>query len=181
MSNPFLPVVFFSLLVAGYTTFAEKLNSDEQRISLSTGAIFTRDNSNPKLGEAYRDPSGLIWGATVTVRGAPNYINPIDPKYKRQYDAMAVAEDCKNIGARLPTMEEFEQLAKYLGLGSPKGYSPYQLDAKTEVLTGLYRQWFWSSTGYPGYEDYAFGFISETGRIGFAVRTDSFAARCVSK
>ena len=27
-----------------------------------TGAVFTRDDGQPKLGDAWRDPSGLIWG-----------------------------------------------------------------------------------------------------------------------
>ncbi len=99
-----------------------------KRVS-KAGAEFNRDVSQPALGEAYRDPSGLIWG---------NIINRMN-----QYDA---DKYCKAVGARLPTKSEFEQLAKYLGYRTSGGYNPYLADGRSDVLPGLSQYVFWSSS-----------------------------------
>lgn len=128
--------------------------SDDQRVS-STGAVFNRDISIPALGEAYRDPSGLIWGSIVMAQGKVNAMT--------QYSA---DKYCKDVGARLPTKEEFEQLAKYLGNGTAQGYSPYLADGKTDFLPGLtsYSNYtFWSSSVYPTHGLFAFVFHGYTG------------------
>lgn len=100
-----------------------------ERVSLATGAVFTRDTSNPSLGEAYRDPTGLIWSGVIA---------------RANRDAAPV--HCQYRNARLPTKEELNQLAKFLGDGSKKGFSPFLADGKTEVLPGLSKNLVWSST-----------------------------------
>lgn len=146
----------------------ELSNTDGQRVS-NTGAVFNRDISVPALGEAYRDPSGLIWGSIVMVQGKVNKMN--------QYDADKYCEDG---GARLPTKEEFEQLAKYLGKGTAQGYSPYLADGKTDFLPGLSNYWFWSSSAYPYDSNDAHDFYGNYGDVAFAYRVHSRAARCVA-
>ena len=101
----------------------------------NTGAVFTRDTSIPSLGEAFRDPSGLIWGSMVLASGKPNY--------KTRFDAKIY---CQAGGARLPTIEEFLQLANYLGRGTSQGYSPFLSDGKTDFLPGLSETWFWTNS-----------------------------------
>jgi hypothetical protein len=94
----------------------------------STGQVFVRDTTYPKLGEAYRDSKGLIWGSVIS-----NSMN--------QYDAKKA---CENIGARLPTLEEFKRLRNYLtDYGRVKFNTT--VDGK-EVLPGFSNDYFWSST-----------------------------------
>jgi hypothetical protein len=148
----------------------ELSNTGGQRVS-STGAVFTRDTSVPALGEAYRDPSGLIWGSIVMAQGKVNWMN--------QYDA---DKYCKDGGARLPTKEEFEQLAKYLGIGTARGYSPYLADGKTDFLPGLSGYAFWSSSVLPSYSNHAYGYDGSNGGVYYDYRYNSFsgAVLCVA-
>ena len=141
-----------------------------QRVSI-TGAVFTRDTSNPALGEAYRDPSGLIWGSVVTT-----------PQGKiekmTQYDA---EKYCKSIGAWLPTREEFEQLAEYLGQGTASaGYDPYLTDGKTEILPGLANRYFWSASVYSLSHILSWVFLGGNGYVDYYSRNNVMVAvRCV--
>lgn len=194
MSKRIFPVVLLSLLAVGQAVFAKQVcntisecqdvisqaqarlqelsNVGGQRTS-NTGAVFTRDGSIPALGAAYKDPSGLIWGSIVTAQGKTSNMD--------QYDA---DEYCKDGGTRLPTKEEFQQLAKYLGEGTAQGYSPFLSDGKTEILPGLSGEQFWSSSLYPGNSDYAFAFKGGNGYVGFADRLNyvnfRYAVRCVA-
>ncbi len=148
--------------------------NENQRVSV-TGAIFTRDTSNPKLGEAYRDPSGLIWGSVVkTSQGATKHMN--------EYDAKRY---CESIGARLPTKVEFEQLARYLGQGTAEGYDPYLADGKTEILPGLADRWFWSASVVSYNRSFAWyfygGFSHYVGYNDFYRNFHSIAVRCVDR
>lgn len=140
-----------------------------QRVS-STGAVFIRDVSVPALGEAYRDPSGLIWGSIVIDQGMVNKMNYVDAK-----------KYCKDGGARLPTMEELEQLAKYLGKDTAGGYRPYLADGKTDFLPGLNKNWFWSSSAHPSLSDQTYAFNAEGGNIGVVLRAYyRLGVRCVA-
>lgn len=153
----------FKVFVASTLIFAAYANADH---TANTGAIFTRDRSNPRLGEAYRDPSGLIWGEVIT----PSM---------NQRDA---ENACKNIGARLPTRDEFLSLWTYLGGGSEKGYSPYIManESSTEVLPLLSSYRFWSSSVDSVYSDTAFFFHGYYGYVHTAYRGDDYVVRCVS-
>jgi hypothetical protein len=68
-------------------------------LETTTGAIFTCDHSNPNLGEAHREPGGLIWG---------------EQSEKSMSQSQAAAY-CKSLGARLPTEHEFYNLAVLMG------------------------------------------------------------------
>ncbi len=85
MSKRIFPVVLLSLLAVGQGAFAKQVcntitecqdgqarlqelsNVGGQRTS-NIGAVFVRDASIPALGEAYKDPSGLIWGSIVSTK-----------------------------------------------------------------------------------------------------------------
>lgn len=138
----------------------------QRRVSI-TGAVFTGDTSVPALGEAYRDPdpSGLIWGSIAMAQGKVNKMN------------QSLAERyCKEGGARLPTKEELEQLAKYLGKGTVQGYSPYLADGKTEFLPGLSSYSIWSSSSIDSY----FVHIFSGGYITSGLRATKGAVLCVA-
>jgi hypothetical protein len=141
--------------------------TEEQRISTG-GAVFSRDTSNSALGEAYRDPSGLIWGDVVRTNGKITYMS--------QYDA----EDyCKASGARLPTNKEFRQLRIYLSRGIAQGYRPYLPEDKANVLPGLSSDQFWAWTE-PTASILGYGFDGVNGNIIVHVRNHFLAVRCVA-
>ena len=144
--------------------------NESQRFSV-TGAVFTRDTSNPALGEAYRDPSGLIWGSVVTT-----------PQGKIESMSQYGAEKyCKSIGAWLPTREEFEQLAKYLGQGTANGYDPYLTDGKTEILPGLVNHIFWSASVFSSSLSLSWLFCGDYGDVVNGGRSVTLDVRCVGR
>ena len=151
----------------------QELLDTRDRTAPNTGAIFAGDISVPALGEAYRDPSGLIWGRMIMGQGRNKHI-------MSQYDA---DRNCKAVGARLPTKEELEQLAKYLGKGTAQSYSPYLKDGKTDFLPGLGYS-FWSSSINPDVYNFTHGYYmdSRDGTIDTGVRYDDndIAARSVA-
>jgi hypothetical protein len=99
------------------------------------GIKYVRDNSNRALGEAYRDPRGLIWGDMVMNWGT----------HLNQYQA---ANYCASISARLPTLEEFILVAKDMGFGSKKGYETHTSDGKFEVLPHFILKYAYGFTKY---------------------------------
>jgi len=101
------------------------LDANGQRISRS-GSIFTRDFTNPKLGEAYRDPSGLVWG------------EPLKHNGRIFFNHYAAGFYCDSVQARLPTLTELEQLSIYFGMGTSEGYSPFMPNTRISILPGYY-------------------------------------------
>ncbi len=106
------------------------INMDQRASSI--GSIFTRNTSNLALGEAYTDPSGLIWGATA--RDAQGQI--------RMMNQQAAVDYCKTIGARLPTIYEFVQLTKY------RGADNFSADGNCKISKGK-----WCKHSINSYED----------------------------
>ncbi len=104
-----------------------KVPEDQTRLYSHSGVIFHKGYGifgsssfgnhvyNSVLGGGIKDPSGLIWLSTVD-----NNSQETRNVRLTQYDAERY---CMGAGARLPTKEEFEQLAKFWGDGSPEGYS----------------------------------------------------------
>ncbi len=141
---------------------------------------FTRDTSIAALGEAWRDPSGLIWGDIV--KDDDHSI-----RYMDQYQASTY---CESIGAQLPSREDFARLRGYMGATTAaseyagRGYTP-------QVLPNLYRiaegrsvsNFFWSSLVRPDLSHYAYYFFGRTGGIYSVYRlfAGSLAVRCVAR
>ena len=143
-----------------------------------------------KFGEAWRDPSGMIWGDIVTKEdGSPSFMNH---KNAEAY--------CKRIGGRLPSGylesqsgkhgfpdkdSDFVRLRKYMGAkdGSIEDYTPevlphltYKKDGKTSS-----RYIFWSSSVHPDYPSLgAYGFGGLSGDIDSYIRTSTTVFRCVA-
>ena len=120
MKNTFFITALMFLI--SIQSFAAPL---EKKVTV-TGAIFTLDTSVPELGEAYKDPSGVIWGAFVNQYYQPQWAN--------WYQAEAI---CRKKFARLPEESEVDQLHKYLGEGSSSGYYPYLVDTKIPFFRGM--------------------------------------------
>ncbi len=163
-------VVLFSIALSSPMAIATQSIRNSQRVSV-TGAVFTREISNPALGETYRDPSGLIWGSNVTTPQGKI-------KYMTQHDA---EKYCQSIGAQLPTKEEFKQLATYLGQDTARGYDPYTVDGKTEVLPGIVNYWFWSAAVNTTLGVDAWLFYGSHGNLLNFYRDNAFAVRCVGR
>lgn len=127
----------------------QNIPSSQQRISKNSRQIFIRDARFPLFGEAWRDPSGLVWSEPssdgMAFREAPEY--------------------CKSRGGRLPSAAEFEALSRYLGNEGNGGYSTYVYGSKTEIIPDLTDGLFWTSS-YNTEDDNHFTFNGETGVIG---------------
>lgn len=145
----------------------------------ANGSVFVRDRKYPELGEAYRDPSGLIWGDIVKDKNGDTRITQTDGK-----------KYCESIGARLPTEQEFRNLQKYLAVKFNKitSYMPCVADRSNfDVLPGFSGSHWWSSTEGDGTSAFLFqGPYRAMGRDGGQVHsyssTFNFAsARCVRR
>lgn len=141
---------------------ADKIDELKKRVT-NTGAAFSQDTTFLLLGEAWRDPNGLIWGDTVTESGRD--IRPMNYPDANHY--------CASIGARLPTKDEFNKLREYMGWTSEGGYSPQVLPHFSDYY------WFWSSTPFPDDPDFAYGFSSFQGEFDYDLINNAYAVRCV--
>lgn len=104
--------------------------------SKKTGEIFTQNSHNPLMGEAYRDPSGTVWGGPYLESNATT--------------ASSASLICESMNARLPTTKEVIQLAKYLGFGFnalENGRSLVDITTTDdkEVLPKLSEAHFWTT------------------------------------
>jgi hypothetical protein len=159
---------FNLMLVAFSLTLAVGAHaSTEVRVAKNTGAIFTRDNSCPTLGEAFRDPSGAIWSGVAKENGEVKLVN---------FDEASAF--CDSVGAELPTFDDFSQLQEYLGSESRYGYSPYAEGGKLEVLPNLLHT-FWGAAD-PRMPDQVTLF---SGRSGYPIAgsrdSNASAVRCI--
>ncbi len=139
-------------------------------VQTTTGFEFIRDTSHAKLGESWRDESGMIWGDSV--RG--DYGGPSIMSHAQAVDY------CRNRGAELPSVEDFIRLRKYMGAahGFIKGEFP--VGYKTQILPGLMNCTFWSSSLNPDNAEKALVFSGGRGEI-FAhqLNSTSVCVRCV--
>lgn len=145
----------------------------EQRIAASTGEVFTKDTSIPELGDAYKDPSGNVWGDIAKYPNGDKMAMNFDDanKYCKE-----IAEKTKQ-NVRLPSKDDFIELKKYLGSGSPKKYSPLTDDGK-ETLPSLQNNGFWSSSENELFTAYFFDGYG--GDISYFYRFNKYAVRCVA-
>lgn len=99
----------------------------ETRVT-QTGAIFTRDKSNPELGKAYRSQTGVVWGDLVRKEKSNKPLLT---------DFQTAKEICEKKNAQLPSTWDFLNLRDQMG-------SPIMPGPKNEpVLPGFmdYSQW----------------------------------------
>ena len=128
------------------------------------GATFTLDTSNPLLSPAYRDQAGRVWGS-----------GPLAPVASQ----FAAVDVCESLGARLPTVSDFGDLAKLLGQNSGAGYSAFGDDVVTPVLPNLISGGFWAAD-----RDWTGGgsmFEADRGLIGVTSSSNVNQVICISK
>jgi len=83
--------IFQLIVLAVVAGFIGVAHADSVKRTSTTGAVFTQIINHPELGDAWLDPSGLIWGDTpLDSDGNPINLNHADAT---QY--------CAKIGARL--------------------------------------------------------------------------------
>lgn len=85
---------------------AGPMDEEPKDVKISTkGFLFIRDKNHPRMGEAWRDPSGLVWG---------------EPKYAGSLK-QAISY-CHGIGAELASGDDFTNLSGYLRDYTKKPY-----------------------------------------------------------
>lgn len=130
----------------------------------STGAIFVRDNSFPAFGEAYRDPSNLIWGDAIMGKdGSP---------WMTHYRAEGF---CRESGGRLPTREEFTRLVKELGKDSQGQFN--MVSTTGESVIPHFGGQYWTSDNH-GWQ--ASMYDVDEGNFVRKARSNFAYARCVT-
>ncbi len=139
MNKLLLLSLSFSLFLAAKSAVAlsPELTRPETKTTKS-GHVFVRDYSQPRLGKAWLDENGVIWGYPVV--GSDGYLKPMSWKAATAY--------CRSIGAELPSESDYKRLRKYMGaeMNSSKGFTP-------EILAGLELNsvitWYWTSSYHP--------------------------------
>jgi hypothetical protein len=165
---------------------ASALDSEPQTKTTLNGAVFTRvsrqelraagvvDPDAFGFPEAWRDPSGVIWGDVS--KNADGSFATMD-----HFQAEA---HCRRLGAQLPSGwpesppgagsrdSDFVRLRKYLGAGYaagdefPTGYKPQILPNQTYInqVYEVASKWEWSSTLVPNSYN-AWAFLGSYGRL----------------
>ena len=110
------------------------------------------------LGDMY-EAGGLIWSGVAS-------------RKMSQSDAIWYCQTLGG-GARLPTKEEWEALAKAMSTGGR--YNPESLPG----TGGISGKWFWSSSDAPDDADFAFNFGGKQGGVAFEERSSGGFVRCV--
>jgi hypothetical protein len=137
--------------------------SVEEKKSTEAGHLFTRVSSEELrelgirdvagFGEAWRDPSGVIWGDIVRDESR---------KARLMNHKEAVAY-CEAIGAVLPRRPDFVRLRGYFGTGSGN-YKNQILPNMTFESNGEAKGfWFWGSTIHPAPPNFAYYFNGLSG------------------
>jgi hypothetical protein len=136
-----------------------KNNSDDSETrTTKDGYVFTRDTSNPQLGEAWRDPLGTIWGDVVKN----------DDGSIASFTLGEATEYCGKINAEVPENGSFGRLMDYFGritVGAEAGYEPQVLPNLSQTLTEgtVVSNHVWSSSLGGVYWNYYFDGL--TGRV----------------
>jgi len=135
---------------------AQTEKSDTRSIPIQT--TFSSDlvtHAFADLGDIY-EAVGLIWSGIASQKMS-------------QSDAMRY---CQHLGggARLPTREEWEALAKAMSTGGRYN---------SDLLPGTKGKWFWSSSDAPDDADFAFNFGGKQGSVAFEERSSVGSVRCV--
>ena len=91
--------------------------------------IFIHDTTNAALGEAWRDPSGMIWGNVV--KTGDDWVIYMDQQHASSH--------CESIGAQLPSREDFARLRGYMGATTEASEYFGGTGYKPQVLPNLYR------------------------------------------
>jgi len=98
--------VAYLFLISGLFASLVAKGEIETQVS-NAGYEFTRITDRPKLGEAWKDPSGLIWGDLVVSSNGKGI-------YMKHKEAEAY---CQSIGARLPSSADYDHLSKFFYWG----------------------------------------------------------------
>jgi hypothetical protein len=161
----------------------------------TTGAVFTRV-TRAGFGEAWRDPSGMIWGdivrnadgsrRTMNQDQAFEYclsMNP-DPSERDRIRAALGAGRDPGRGVYLPRRQDFLRLRETMEARSEpyEGYTPQVLPNLTRNEgSRTYSNYFWSSSVHPDDSYVAYFFYGRNGVIFNATRNLYFyiSVRCV--
>jgi hypothetical protein len=136
-------------------------------VATADGTPFEKITWITSLGEAWRDPAGIVWGDILSSSDGTVV-------YMMQNEASAL---CEIVGARLPTKEEFMELRKFLGAFGVEmiaGYTP-------QILPNLNGHYFWTSSEIRGSDDvYIFNGTTGDLRTHYPfLRRKWIATRCV--
>jgi hypothetical protein len=138
------------------------------RTSIS-GHKFVQVTDLPKLGNAWKDESGLIWGDVVMKSDG-------SLKMMSQYDARDYCRELSDSQHQylLPTLAQFAQLARFLGEDTDGGYDP-------ETIPGLKRWFLWTGSVVQHENFKAYLFDTKFGLKQYSDRDHMNAVRCVTR
>jgi len=161
-------------ITAEFVRVGTEISVDAGTKVTKTGQVFTRDTCNPRLGEAWQDPSGMIWSDIAKkYDGTPRFLT------------LAGAEKyCKDLGAKLPSVHDFIRLRGYMGAksGSSEGYLPQIFsEVKYRANEEPMSRYYITSSLLPGYRDRVYSFGGFNGEIdwGYCDAGNVGLVRCV--
>lgn len=96
----------------------------DQRITIA-GFAFKRNTTWHKLGEAWEDPKGIVWGDIV------KFPETGRPHFMTQNEAIRY---CQNIGAELPKAEDFDFKSYFYSSDHPFHYVPQVLPNINQII-----------------------------------------------
>lgn len=179
------------LAVPSMAPLARAAEHEKEARRTARGDVFVKSDISYTFldraaGEAWLDPNGqVIWG---------DVLKDSDDK-ARVYSHPEASARCRELGGRLPSVQDFKRLRTYFGASpeSNKGYVPQVLPnlfyaVKKSSADGtssleLYPRLLWASDVSPSDSAFAFIFASDSGGLGINLvdgkRGPTTHARCV--
>ncbi|MGZ3651475.1 MAG: hypothetical protein ACXVCI_02445 [Bdellovibrionota bacterium] len=189
MNFPFFAALLFSILGAGMAQAAAPCrsiqecqqliavaktaiaaNTTDPHVCALTGEVLLRDYSVPELGQAYRDSSGVIWGAL-------NKSARLTQEQAKKY--------CESIHAELPTEADFQRLLGKLSKNPPSRNRYLICIQLAESDTQILPDWdseVWSATAIETHRDVFFRLVSGSQLMALGSlhpETDVSGVRCI--
>ncbi len=122
--------------------FCQASFADQVTYTTTTGAVFNQVD-NPAFGKVWRSPDGLVWSSNIG-----KFSNkPQTPITNGEIKDSPAANACRQIGGRLPTVQEYLTLTSYFDM-KPGGVLISDLGRIDlfAVFPDVRSHNFWSST-----------------------------------
>lgn len=145
----------------------------------STGAVFTQLQGPGNFGNAWKDPSGMLWSLNQgkfenDQNDANNLNNP---------PLLDASQACAKIGGVLPTLNDYRKLMSYFELDENQQFTKQGLKDLKAIFPDIQSDVWWTSSPSPEYSWDPAYFSSELGCTQLYDFKSQFAVsvRCIAE
>jgi hypothetical protein len=152
MIGTFLRVAVVGILLSSVSYAADTYTT-------STGAVFTQVQGPGTFGDAWKDPSGMMWSSNQgKFENDQNDANNLN-----QPPLLDAAQACAKIGGILPSLDNYKKLMSYFELDESQQFTKQGLKDLVALFPDTRSDIWWTSSPSPEYPWDPAYFSSELG------------------